>query len=221
METIRVNVLYRPLRVCWAIKSGDIEGFRKAVRLSHTMWGGRYNPIVFVDREAEAKRLVEAFRVDVILPLGDSEEVKNFVAQYPHLIKPFYSDSIFVGNGQGNFQTQILDIHNALLYLRETPIWNELTEQGVRLYNWKIDDPLADAFLMQFGAYPLGDDCPIDYTQMLKDAGLAREVDIDLHKILPADIFDHRSVTFLSRYGLNRHYSIRSEWDYPGFYVGD
>src|SRR6267378_3509906 len=34
MESIRVDVSYRPLRIAWAIRAGDIEGFRSAVRIS-------------------------------------------------------------------------------------------------------------------------------------------------------------------------------------------
>jgi hypothetical protein len=46
MDTGRVNICYRPLRVCWAIADGDAGAFRKAVRLPHTMWGGRFDRIV-------------------------------------------------------------------------------------------------------------------------------------------------------------------------------
>ena len=63
METIRVNIAYRPLRICWAIKASDKEAFRKAVRQSNALWGGRFNPIVVVDRESEAKRLSENYNV--------------------------------------------------------------------------------------------------------------------------------------------------------------
>lgn len=221
METVRVNIAYRPLRICWAIKAGDKEGFRKAVRQSHALWGGRFNPIVVVDRESEAKRLVEVFRADMIFPVGDSEEVKAFAAKFPHLITPFFHDNIFVGKGEGEARAQVLDIQNALVYLRERPEWKELKEQGIRLYKWKPEDPLADLLLMQLGEYPSVADISIDYAQMLKDAADASEFDIEPDKELPADILKHPSVAYFARHGLERHYSFRSGWDYPGFYVGD
>jgi hypothetical protein len=61
METARVDICYRPLRIAWAIQSGDHESFRRAVRLTHCVWGGRFNPIVMVDRAEEAKQIVELF----------------------------------------------------------------------------------------------------------------------------------------------------------------
>jgi len=221
METVRVNIAYRPLRICWAIKGGDKASFRKAVQYSHALWGGRFNPIVVVDRESEAKRLVELFRVDMIFPIGDSEEVKAFVAKFPHLINPFFHDSIFVGKGESRVQSQVLDIQNMLVYLRERPEWNEIRKQGIRIYTWGQADPLADLFLMQLGAYPAVEDISIDYGQMLKEAGDASEFAIDPAKELPVDILNRPSVSYFSRYGLERHYSLRSGWDYPGFYLGD
>lgn len=69
MDTLRVDICYRPLRVGWVIKSDDIEGFRQAGKLSHTLWGGRFNPILMADREDEARRLIDLFRVDLLLPI--------------------------------------------------------------------------------------------------------------------------------------------------------
>jgi len=35
METTRVDLAYRPLRIGWAIRPGDVEAFRSAARLSY------------------------------------------------------------------------------------------------------------------------------------------------------------------------------------------
>ena len=75
MDTVRVNIAYRPLRTCWAVKEGDFAAFREAVRTNHALWGGRFDPIVIVDRASEALAIVEASRADIVLPLGAGEEV--------------------------------------------------------------------------------------------------------------------------------------------------
>lgn len=93
MDTLRVDICYRPMRIAWVIKSGDLDAFRQAVRLSYTLWGGRFNPIVMADREDEARRLVDLFRVDLLLPVGSADEVKRFPEKFPYLINPFH-DSI-------------------------------------------------------------------------------------------------------------------------------
>ena len=89
VDTLRVDICYRPLRIGWVIHSGDTDAFRQAVKLSHTLWGGRFNPIFMADREDEALRLVDLFRVDMLLPVGTSDVVKAFPKKFPHLINPF------------------------------------------------------------------------------------------------------------------------------------
>ena len=83
MDTIRVDVCDRPLRIGWAVRSGDIEAYRRAVCLSFALWGGRLDPVLIADREEETKRVVDLFRVDVVLPVGDSDEVKTLPKKFP------------------------------------------------------------------------------------------------------------------------------------------
>jgi hypothetical protein len=78
VETVRVNICYRPLRIAWAIHSADKASLRRAMRLNYTSWGGRFNPIVFADRSDKAREIVELFRADHIVPLGDGPEVSAF-----------------------------------------------------------------------------------------------------------------------------------------------
>jgi len=221
MESIRVNVCYRPLRIAWAIRAGNMQGFRTAVRLSNALRGGRFNPIVIVDEQDQAEDLVNLFRVDVILPIGDSDAVRSFPNRFPYLIKPFFHDSIYVGTGEYGSPCQVLDIENALAHLFRTPEWEDIKKQGMRLYRWKPEDPLADVFLMQLGEYQSTDEVPVNYRELVKNAAEATEVEIDPLSKLSADIFEYPSISFLSRYGLRPHYSIPPGWDHPGFYSGD
>jgi hypothetical protein len=221
VDTVRVDICYRPLRIGWAIRAGDMDAFRAAARLSFALWGGRFNPVIVVDQQEEAASLIDVFRVDVILPLGDSEEVKSFPKKFPHLIKPFFPDSVFVGDAEDGARSQILDIQNALVHLQDKPEWKSIKDQGLRLYTWAEDDPLANMFLMHFGEYPRADEVHIDYRAFLKNVGEAKEIAIDAASKLPADIFEHPSISFVSRYGIERHYSVHGGWDTPGFYSGD
>ncbi len=220
MDTVRVNIAYRPLRICWAIKDGDFGAFREAVRTNHAIWGGCFNPIVIVDRASEARAIIEAFRADVILPLGQSEEVKTFTASYKHLISPFFHDGIFIGQ-EHDGHAQVLDVQNAAVHLIDSPDWKQIKEMKPRVYKWVQDDPLADVLLMQLGAYPAKEVIHIDYESMFKEALKASEVTIEAGADLPAELFDHPSIAYLSRHQLHRHYSIQSYWDHHGFYVGD
>jgi hypothetical protein len=220
MDTLRVDIAYRPLRMAWAVHSGDRASLERAVRITHTAWGGRFNPIVFVDRPAEARQLIEVFRTDVIWPMGDLEEVKEFPKIYPHLIDPFYGDLFHKSAGEVG-QSQLLDIHNAIIHWRGTPAWQCLEEARIHLYEWDIEDPLAAALLMQFGGRPKADDIGIDYTRLLNDAALLVVERIEREQPIPASVFDHGTISYLTRHGLDRHYTVQSYRNHHGFFVGD
>ena len=145
METVRVDVCYRPLRIGWAVRAGDFNALPSAARLSFALWGGRFNPIIPVDNQ-EAESLIDTFRVDMVLPIGDSETVLSFPKRFPHLINPFFHEGIFVGDDV-SARSQVLDIDNALVHLQGIPEW-KVTEEKLHLYTWSPDDALADVFLL-------------------------------------------------------------------------
>lgn len=221
MDTVRVNICYRPLRICWAISAGDLAAFRSAVRTTYTMWGGRFNPIAIVDRAEEAERIVEVFRADIVVPVGGNDAVNTFKQRFPHLISPFFPDGLFIGSREHGFHAHLLDVQNALVELSNSPALESIKKSGFRLYAWDDDDSLADIFLMQFGRYPDVAETGFDYQAMVKEATEATDYRLARDTPIPADIFDHPSVAYLSRHGLRRHYGIHSNWDYEGFYLGD
>lgn len=220
MDTLRVDISYRPLRIGWVIRSGDSEAFREAVRLSHCLWGGRFNPIIVADNANEARNLVNLFRVDFLYPVGESDAVKAFPDKFPHLINPFRYDSLFVGGANDSKLARLLDIHNALVHMRDMPKGKAFLDAGMRLHDWRNDDPLSDVFLMQFGAYPEATAIGIDYRTIVSEFLKADERKLDIALPIPSDELDHPSVAYLSRQGIDRHYSTHSGWSSPGFFVG-
>ena len=49
------------------VKQGDFEELRKALRLTHTFWGGRFNPIIPLGDSELAGQLIKTFRLDCLL----------------------------------------------------------------------------------------------------------------------------------------------------------
>ncbi|BEP54795.1 hypothetical protein GmRootV118_20390 [Variovorax sp. V118] len=221
METVRVDIAYRPLRICWVIKAGDLKAFRTAVRQSYAIWGGRFNPIVVVEREAEAEKIIEAFRADWVYPLSDSDDVRAFAAKFAGRGAPSFVHAIFSGSDEHSARASVLDVRNALVHLRDRADWRDLKDQGFRRYEWQEEDPLSDVFLVQLGAYPSKESIHIDYTQMFSELAGLEVSEIGLTASIPADLFEHPSIASLSRYGLEPHHSIHPSADYPGFFVGD
>jgi hypothetical protein len=189
--------------------------------MSYAMWGGRYNPIVLADKLEEAKRLIEVFRIDMIIPLGNSPVVTAFPAQFSYLMRPFFSDVLFRKDGQRSGRAYVLDVHNAFVHWQNTPAWKDMEDVGIRLPVWEDTDPLRDAFLIQYGGYPDPAESGIDYAQILSQATVAINVEIRDGAPIPSEILNHPNPAFFSQHGLSRHYSIRAGWDYPGFFMGD
>jgi hypothetical protein len=53
--TLRVR--YRPLRIGWCVRSDEFEGLGRVLRVTHTLWGGRFNPVLPVDDPRQAERI--------------------------------------------------------------------------------------------------------------------------------------------------------------------
>src|SRR5262245_59183345 len=118
------------------------------MRLTHAFWGGRFNPIVFADRPEEARDLIELFRTDHIVALGDAPEVRDFRNRFPHILKPFSPDELYLDRNNKTAQAHVLDVQNALTHWQSKPGWAAAKAKGFRRIVWDEDDPLADAFLM-------------------------------------------------------------------------
>ncbi len=221
MEATRVDIVYRPLRVGFALLSSDRASFRKVARLCTVLWGGRFNPIVAVDRP-EADELVEVFRPDFLVPMGDDPAVAAFVRKYNYLATPLFTDELFYLPSDGRAgEARLLDIQNMLFRWQETAEWKHFVSAGVRIPHWEADDHLADVFLAQFGGFPDASEIGVDYAPYISDITGAVGVPIARDGAVPAALLDHRRLSQLSRFALEPHYTSDPGWIYPGLYVGD
>ena len=222
MDTARVDICYRPVRVGWAISEGDFDAFRRAVRLSHCLWGGRYNPIIIVESPV-ADDLVELFGVDEIVDVSATKSSKAFRDRFGHLKRSIFGGRVF--SGEKNDTPRLLDVHNAFVHNREKSSWKDLCARGIRTFSWEANDPLADIFLMRFGAYPSIEEIGIDYLGFLQAAAQPQpviDIKIEPQKPIPIDAVRHPTISSFSRGNLKQHHSSRDGgWDFPGFFVGD
>ncbi len=221
METARVDIVYRPLRIAFAVHSSDLDSIRSAVRYCHCLWGGRYNPIILIDRP-EAHRLIELFRPDIVTSVGDHADLALFKAKYAFLENSRVPPGLFhPAHGDREGTATVLDVRNLMVHRRDDPEWKRMIDDGFRVATWDDADPLADVFLMQFGQYPALDAVGIDYRNSLDQAVQAIDLPIVNGGVIPAELVQHPGIAHLSRYDLTPHYSVRVGWDYPGFYVGN
>ncbi len=221
MDTLRVDISYRPLRIGWAIRKNDIEAFRQAVRSSYSLWGGWFNPILVVDHEEEAKCIADLFQIDLVLPVGNSEKTESFISKFPYLINPLLPKQLFVNMRNEIGYCQALDVQNLFSYLQKKELWDKVSKSKLWIYEWQVDDPLSNLFLINFGSYPEVSKTGIEYLDMLFRLSGADKYTLDASSPIPADALQHPSIPFLSRYGLEGYNHNRSGWNCPGFFIGD
>lgn len=222
MNTLSIRLRYRPLRIGWCLPKGDFEAFRRAARLSFTMWGGRFNPVIPVDEPELAKALVKLFRVDALAPMSEGAEVGAFLDSHKHLPWPMLSREFFVETMHGGKSAAIVDIrHPAIRTYEEFYKNNPDPQPGLDLYQWSDADPLADVFLCSYGAFPEPAETGLDYAGMLRTSLFAVPYIVpDVGEIQFSPPGRDNVATF-NRQRMERHYAVRNYWDHPGFYVGD
>jgi hypothetical protein len=221
MAPIHLQVRYRPIRIGWCVREGDLEEFRKAVRLTHTLWGGRFNPVIPLGDPELARQLVRAFRVDCLYCISQSSEGDKLLEEFKHLFWPSFHKELFVQGmrGQTNDAT-FLDIYHPVRHLyedkikdREHPTWN------AAIFQWQPSDPLADVFSVTFGAYPTKNDIGIDYDAFFRKYLAAREIGLENNTPLPASAFKEFTPSVLTMFDL-RPVDFDGGRDEPGIYYG-
>jgi len=220
MHTVSINLRYRPIRFGWCVRTGDVAALRRAVKLSFTMWGGRFNPIIPVDDPALGDALIRLFRVDALAPTSDHEDVRTFIKKYKHLPWPFMGDELFVEDMRGEKRPRVVDISHPIEKLHEEHYRNNPNRNPViDLVRWDAEDPLADVLLLSFGAMPDANEVGIDYSHLVRlrlngvPVVIANGADIPTLDVL------RMTLARLNTAFLRRHYVIKSRDD-PGFYIG-
>ena len=156
-----------------------------------------------------AARLVELFRVDVLHPIGSAESLTSFAARFPYLRAHFVRDSFYFPEESGvPRQSTVLDVNNALTYFAERREWEGAKNEKVRVYDWTPDDPLADVFLTQLGAFPAPGVTGVDHAETFLKMTSGQRVDLDPGRPLPADVFEGWGIPFLCRRGLRPRYPL-------------
>lgn len=220
MGALALVARYRPLRLGLCVRNGNLEQFRKVVRLTHTLWGGRYNPIIPVDDLSLAKQLVRIFHVDALYPAEEDDLINDFIENFPFLSWPFVHKDLYIGDSKHKSAT-LLDIHHPVHRSYEEVLKSALQPEisFFSLIEWDSNDPLADVFLATFGSFPSKVDIGIDYFALLEQYFLVKKIVIDVNQPIPDSLYEHLTPSNITTYDLRG--GRPPGWDNPGFYVGD
>src|SRR5215469_17378422 len=76
---------YRPVRIGWLVETPNLQHLATAASWTTCLWGGRYNPLIPTGNPDLAKKLIQAFGVDILIPVAPSDAADAIIDAYPHL----------------------------------------------------------------------------------------------------------------------------------------
>ena len=218
MGTLGLRVKYRPVRIGWCVRGDNVEDVRKALQLTHTLWGGRYNPLIPISDRELATQLINAFHVDALYATAEDSEVKDFIKDFPYLPWPDFHSDIFIEGSQGNTAT-FLDIYHPVRQLMEKNLVADPNSKFTTvLTSWDSSDPLGDILLAFLGFYPKPEKPCLNYAEFLKENLRGQDVKIALDDPIPPIVDRQLTPNMITNYGLRN--TGFNAWNEPGIYVG-
>ena len=215
-QSVRVN--YRPTRIGFCIRSESIDDLRRALLLTHTLCGGRFNPLIPVGEDI-APHLVRAFRADILYPVADDNRLHNFISGFPHLRWPDFDQHLFQQEN-GGAHPAFLDIYHQVGHIFEDHVKGQQAPRlRAKLFTWDNTDPLRDVMLAYFGSYADKSEVGRNYNALVVENLRGETVKLSANENIPPDAFTALSPSAITRYDLH--------WDRPrmtkaqhGIYVG-
>ena len=188
------------------------------MRLTYTLWGGRYNPIIPVNNREMANQLVDVFRVDALYPAADDPQLHEFIKAFPYLPWPQFYKELFIQGMRGKLAT-FLDVYHPVRRIFEEHI-EEKAEPLVNatLFEWDPTDPLCDVLLAHFGSYPSKEEIGKDYANFVERNLRGRRIQLRPVDPIPGDSHIYLTPSAISAYGLQWDRAPVS--DGSGVYVG-
>jgi hypothetical protein len=220
VSTLNLHVTYRPLRLGWCVRRGNWTHLHNALRLTHTLWGGRYNPIIITDDDyGFSEQFIRLYRIDSLMSVGENDaELQDFVARFPWLPWPGFQRLLF-SEGGGRPEPQLLDVSSPLHVIRGLHLDGvQRARLRATLIFWDEEDPLAAVWHATFGGYPNPEELGLDYGRAFAEVLYADRRRLSQDQPIPAD--SHRLFTpsELTAYDLIPDRS--PSWGRGGFYYG-
>ena len=151
MNTTRVYIKKRPVKIGFLIEEGNIDDLVKIAGINTLLWGGIYNPIIPVNNgERLSDNLIKTFDVDIISSEENNKKINDFIKNREYLKICFESDSVFFDQSKTIFK--YVDIRHLIYYIWDEFLKNKNNDKiNYYIVNWDKKDPLNKLFSIDFG----------------------------------------------------------------------
>ncbi|MDD4901728.1 MAG: hypothetical protein PHE24_01190 [Patescibacteria group bacterium] len=223
MPTTSLSIKYRPVKIGFLVRDGNIEDLVRAAEINTLLWGGVRNPIIPVSASNKDffDQLVKLFSVDVFFAISHTPEIDKIISDNQFLKNPnHYAENIFYEDWDTKKNALgYLDSINIVNYYWEKEFKNK--SKGYRsnctLVEWDGNDPCNDLFSILFGRFPESFNLKDDFKNAFLKGLCSREVIIAqggiIDKVISKSVNPLTATTLeLSGYG--------GTWRGNGLYVG-
>jgi hypothetical protein len=220
MDTLNLRVAYRPVRVGWCVRYGNMDEIAKCIRQSCTLWGGRYNPLIPVGGDTDSDAIIQQLGVDILYPASAAPELATFINSFSYL-KWWGMDTLtsefFVETGSG-LRPPFLDVTHPIQEIYNEYVKDKQSPQvKATLFAWDPADPLAYAFLAQFGDYPAQSVSGVDFARVNANFLGSVTKRLGANEAVPSDAFREITPVTITQFGLSVTSGAHRD---NGFYVG-
>lgn len=223
MPAINLSLQYRPVRMGLLVRAGNLADVEKAAGLSSMLWGGFANPLIPVGGDPQlTKYLIEAFAVDVLIPVEDVPELAAVVTEHKYLQPPrHWGDPLFEEDWRSKKKVlKYLDVINTVdaCWERDFQHKDEGYTSDCTLVRWDKADSFATLFSVLFGYY--GDfGTLLDFEKAFMEGMKAKELVIAKDASIDVAITGAITPMGATRLELYSFWAHREDRD--GVYVGD
>jgi len=198
MATTTLSVKYRPARIGFLVRDGNIEDLVKAAGINTLLWGGIYNPIIPISATNKkfSRQLLSLFSVDVLFAVSHTAEIDEVIKTNPFLRDPgHYAENIFYEDWHTKKNVLgYLDSINIVDYYWEKEFKNKPKDykSNCALVKWNSTDTCNNLFSILFGYFPtsynLKDNFQDAFLKGLRSKEISISQDGDIDKNLAKSI---------------------------------
>jgi hypothetical protein len=183
MNTTRVYIKKRPVKIGFLIEEGNIEDLVEIAGINTLLWGGIYNPIIPINNKKLGENLIKTFDVDTIIcSKKNNKKINDFIKDKDYLKVGLEVEGVFLDKSKTIFN--YADIRHLIYY-----IWNNIKNNNKSNYyiiNWVKEDPLDNLFSIDFGYLDNG--IFSNFKEIYLSDLSAKEININCGEVLCEDL---------------------------------
>ncbi len=223
MSTTSLTVRYRPLRIGFVIPRDDLHALATVAETNSLLWGGIYNPILPAGYDPQLlAQWVALFNLDLLTPIGDTQDVKAAMETYRYLRTPHhFADDIFFEDWRTKkFDLGVLDILHIIDHYWESDFRHKPADfkSNCVLVDWAADEPCSYLLALSFGGFTTDKPLKFPFRDAFRDGLRAGVETLNAAAPLPAFLAERISPIALTRDRLQQYGGSLREDD--GIYIG-